>query len=141
MDEININKSVGENDIVCCSTYLSVGVDICDRGKFSIYFDKPWIPQDIEQFANRIRNNDLYIKMFLPKKDASGVPFNYYYTEPLDLGFNKKDLLFARDLVKTCNDMLERNEEESKYSPLISSLISANKFLKYDENDCKYYID
>ena len=141
MDDININKSVGENDIVCCSTYLSVGVDICDRGKFSIYFDKPWIPQDIEQFANRIRNNDLYIKMFLPKKDESGVPYNYYYTEPLDLGFNKKDLLFARDLVKTCNDMLERNEEESKYSPLISSLISANKFLKYDENDCKYYID
>jgi len=37
--------------------------------------------------------------------------------------------------------MLERNEEESKYNPLISSLLSANKYLKYDENDCKYYID
>lgn len=141
MDDINIKKSVGENDIICCSTYLSVGVDICDRGRFSIYFDKPWIPQDIEQFANRIRNNDLYIKIFLPKKDSAGIPINYYYTEPLDLGFNRKDLLFARDLIKTCNDMLERNEEESKYSPLIQSLITANKYLKYDENDCKYYID
>lgn len=141
MEDINRSSTVGENDIICCSTYLSVGVDICDKGKFSIYFDKLWIPQDIEQFANRIRNNDLYIKMFLPTKDNAGMPINYYYTEPLDLGFNKKDLLFARDLIRTCNDMLERNQEESKYSPLIQSLISSNRYLKYDENDCKYYID
>lgn len=141
MEDINRSSTVGENDIICCSTYLSVGVDICDRGRFSVYFDKLWIPQDIEQFANRIRNNDLYVKMFLPQKDSGGYPINYKYTEPLDLGFEKKDLLFARDLVKTCNDMLERNQEESKYSPLIQSLISANRYLKYDENECKYYID
>ena len=62
MEDINRSSTVGENDIICCSTYLSVGVDICDKGKFSIYFDRLWIPQDIEQFANRIRNNNLYIK-------------------------------------------------------------------------------
>ena len=141
MDNININKTVGDNDIVFCSTYLSVGVDICDRLPFSVYFNETWIPQDIEQFANRLRNNDLYIKMYLPLKDNNGVAYNYFYTQQLDLNFNQKDLMFARDLVKTCNDMLERNEEESKYNPLISSLLSTNKFLKYDENDCKYYID
>ena len=37
--------------------------------------------------------------------------------------------------------MIERNNEESKYNPLIQSLLSSNKYLKYDENDCKYYID
>ena len=37
--------------------------------------------------------------------------------------------------------MLERNNEESKYNPLISSILSANRYLKYDENDCRYYID
>jgi len=141
MDNININKTVGDNDIVFCSTYLSVGVDICDRLPFSVYFNETWIPQDIEQFANRLRNNDLYIKIYLPLHDNNGSSINYYYTQPLDLNFNQKDLMFARDLVKTCNDMLERNEEESKYNPLISSLLSANKYLKYDENDCKYYID
>ena len=141
MDNINVNKTVGDNDIVFCSTYLSVGVDICDRLPFSVYFNETWIPQDIEQFANRLRNNDLYIKIYLPLHDNNGSPINYYYTQPLDLNFNQKDLMFARDLVKTCNDMLERNEEESKYNPLISSLLSANKYLKYDENDCKYYID
>ena len=106
MEDINRSSTVGENDIICCSTYLSVGVDICDKGKFSIYFDRLWIPQDIEQFANRIRNNDLYIKIFLPKRDNMDVPINYNYTEPLDLGFDKRDILFARNIIRTCNDML-----------------------------------
>lgn len=141
MDEINYNKSIGENDIIFCTTYLSVGVDICNDYVFSVYFNTRWIPQDIEQFANRLRNNDLYIKMFLEKIDSSGVPIPYYYTHQLDLSFSQEDLLLARDLIKTCNDMLERNNEESKYNPLIQSLLTANKYLKYDENDCKYYID
>lgn len=141
MDSINIEKSIGNNDIIFCTTYLSVGVDICDRYSFSVYFNEQWIPQDIEQFANRLRNNNLYIKLFLHEYDEVGVPINYYYTQPLDLKFNEKDLLLARDLIRTCNDMIERNNEESKYNPLIQSLLSANKYLKYDENDCKYYID
>lgn len=141
MDTINIDKSIGANDIIFCTTYLSVGVDICDRYRFSVYFNETWISQDIEQFANRLRNNDLYIRMFLEKEDSSGIPINYYYTQPLDLSFSEKDLMFARDLIQTCNDMLERNNEESKYNPLIQSLLSANRYLKYDENDCKYYID
>ena len=141
MDNINIDKSIGNNDIIFCSTYLSVGVDICDRYKFSVYFNETWIPQDIEQFANRLRNNDLYLKMFLPKKDSSGIPINYLYVEPINLDLNKKDLLLCRDMIKTCNDMLERNQEESKYSPFISSILAQNKCLKYDENDAKYYID
>ena len=141
MDTINIDKSIGCNDIILCTTYLSVGVDICDRYKFSVYFNETWIAQDIEQFANRLRNNDLFIKMFLEKEDSSGVPINYYYTQPLDLNFSEKDLLFARDLIHTCNDMLERNNEESKYNPLIQSLLSSNRYLKYDENECRYFID
>lgn len=141
MDNINFDKTIGNNDIIFCTTYLSVGVDICDKFTFSVYFDEQWIPQDIEQFANRLRNNNLFIKMFLPKKDSAGIPINYYYTQPLDLGFEQGDLLLARDLIRTCNDMLERNNEESKYNPLIQSLLSANKYLKYDENLCKYYID
>ena len=141
MDNINYDKTIGNNDIIFCSTYLSDGVDICDKYTFSVYFNTPWIPQDIEQFANRLRNNDLFVKMFLPKLDDTGFPINYYFTQPLDLSFNTEDLLLARDLIRTCNDMIERNNEEAKSNPLIQSLIGANKYLKYDENACKYYID
>ena len=141
MDFINFDKYIGNNDIVVFTTYFSVGVDICDKFICSVYFNEQWIPQDIEQFANRLRNNNLYLKMFLPKKDSVGMPINYYYTQPLDLSLNQADLLLARDLIKTCNDMIERNNEESKYNPLIQSLLSTNKYLKYDENQCKYFID
>lgn len=141
MDSINIDKSIGNNDIIFCTTYLSVGVDICDRYRFSVYFNEQWIPQDIEQFANRLRNNNLYVKLFLPELDEAGIPYNYYYTQPLDLSFDETDILLTRDLIRTANDMIDRNHEESKYNPLIQSLLTANKYLKYDENDCKYYID
>jgi len=141
MEDINTNKTVGDNDIIFCSTYLSVGVDICDNLPFTVHFSKTLIPQDIEQFANRLRNNDLYIRIWLPATDSSGMPIDYKYVKPLDLSFNQEDLMFARDLAKTANDMLERNNEESKYNPLISSILNTEKWLKYDENDCKYYID
>ena len=141
MDDINIDKSIGNNDIIMCTTYLSVGVDICDKYEFTVYFNEMWIPQDIEQFANRLRNNNLYIKLWLPKKNSADEYINYSIVQPLDLSFSQSDLIFARDLIHTCNDMLERNNDESKYSPIISNLLSANRYLKYDENDCKYYID
>ena len=141
MVDIEVNKSIGNNDIIVCTNYLSVGVDICDKYTFNIYFSQLWIPQDIEQFANRVRNNDLYIKIFLEKEDSSGNQIAYHLTNPLNLQFDNSTLLLVKDLVQTCNDMIERNEEESKYNPIISSLLSTNNFIKYDENDAKYYID
>ena len=141
MDNININKSYGNNDIIFCSSYLSVGVDICDDYTFSVYFIDMMIPQDIEQYANRLRNNDLFLHLFLPLNEDDGTPIRYHHVNPLDLSFDEGDLLFIRDLLKTMNDMLERNSEESKYSPILSSILASHKALKYDENECKYYID
>ncbi len=141
MDSINIEKSISDNHMILCSTYLSVGVDICDEYTFSVYFDDLWIPQDIEQFANRLRNNDLHIHMFLPSRDEHDTYIKYDYTKPLDLSFDETDLVFIQDLLKTLNDMLERNNEESKYSPIVSSISGQYPFFKYDENECKYYID
>jgi hypothetical protein len=141
MDNINIDKSIGDNDIIFCTSFLSVGVDICDKYDFCVYFSELWISQDIEQFANRIRNNDLYIKIFLPKKDSQGYPINYMNVEPMDIGFSTQDVVTVRDFLKTCNDMLDRNNDEYKYNPLIQNILTQNRYLKYDENDCKYYID
>lgn len=141
MDNININKTIGDNDIIFCSSYLSVGVDIEDDYKFDVYFTDLMMAQDIEQYANRLRKNDLYLHMFLPLKEDENTSINYNYIKPLDLSFDESDLLFIRDLLKTMNDMLERNSEESRYSPILSSILAAHKSLKYDENECKYYID
>lgn len=143
MNNINMNKTVGDNDIIFCSTYLSVGVDICDADDFEVYFSEVFISQDIEQFANRLRNKNLHIKMFLPKFNKDGFlnDFVSMHVKPLDLSINKKDIIFAHDLINTCNDMIERNNDESKYNPLIQSLIASNKYIKFDDTDAKYYID
>lgn len=141
MDSINIDKSIGPNDLIVCTTYLSVGVDICDKYKFAVYFSETDIPQNIEQFTNRIRNNDLHIKMYLEMEDSMGFPINYNQVKPLDLSFDQASLLMIRDIMQMANDMLERNEEEAKYNPLIMYVLTVNPFLKYDENDVKYYVD
>ena len=36
MDDINYEKSIKGNDLIMCSSYLSVGVDICGKYKFAI---------------------------------------------------------------------------------------------------------
>lgn len=142
MDNINKNKSIGNNDIIGCTTYLSVGVDICDAKRFNIYFDDVIIAQYIEQYANRLRRNDLYVKMYLARTyKGNPNPKVYDDTQKLDLSFDEKQIIFARDMVRTANDMIERNRDESKYNPMLLSMLSTNKFLKYDEVDCKYYID
>jgi len=140
MDNINKNKSIGDNDIIGCTTYLSVGIDICDTKKFHVYFNEPAISQDIEQYANRLRRNDLYIKLFLPRS-IRGTLMDWDYTRKLDLSLDEKSLVVVRDYIRTVNDMVERNVDEAKYNPMIMSLISVNNYIKYDEIDCKYYID
>lgn len=141
MDDINVNKTFGDNDLICCTTYLSVGVDITDKYKFSIYFSNLFIPQDIEQFANRLRNNDLHIKMYLPKEDAEGNIINYYKTLPLDLTVPKSELLTTRDIITASNNIIERNGNEAKYNPIVQTLSANKQYIKYDEDQCRYYMD
>lgn len=141
MDSINNDATILDYDIIFCSTYLSVGVDIKDKYDFNVYFFETMIPQNIEQYANRLRENNLHIHMFLPLEDNSGEPIEYWKTQPMSFDITNEELIKIRDLLATCNDMLERNSEENKYSPLINSIISANKFIKYDENECKYFLD
>ena len=141
MEDIDRFKTIRDVDLICCSSFLSVGIDICDKYDFVVYFDKLLIYQDIEQYANRIRNNDLYIKMWLPREDKTGLPINYRFVKPLDLSFQQDELIKIRDYIKTFNDMIERNQDEYKQNPIIQYMISTNPYIKYDENDCRYYID
>ena len=140
MDNINKNKSIGNNHIIGCTTYLSVGIDICDTDKFHVYFNEPEISQDIEQYANRLRRNDLYIKLYLPRT-IKGEYKDWNKTEKLKLELDNKLIIAARDYLNTCNDVLYKNAEEAKFNPMVGALISTNNYLKYDDLDCKYYID
>lgn len=141
MDSINIDKSIGDNDIIFCTSYLSVGVDICDRYRFSVYFDEFFMPQEIEQFANRLRNNNLYIHLYAETEDAAGLPIDYTKIQKLDLGLDDNEVIFVHDMAQMCNDVIWRNKEESKHNSFVAAALNGAKYFKYDENDCQYYID
>ena len=141
MDDVNFKKTIKKTQILMCSSYLSVGVDILDKFKFSIYFDDLMMPQEIEQFANRLRSNDLYINLFVAKKDADGNSRNLNKYKEINFKLNDEEIKNMHSILRICNSMIERNPVEYKYNSLVSSIISENKFIEYNEVDNKYYLN
>ena len=141
MDDVNFEKTIKDTQILMCSSYLSVGVDILDKYKFSIYFEDLILPQEIEQYANRLRSNDLYINMYVSKKDSDGnlKPINKF--REINFKINDEEIKSIHSIIQICNDMLKRNKEEYKYNSLIASIINQNTFIEYNEVDNKYYLN
>ena len=141
MDDINIEKTIKKTTVLLCSNYLSVGVDILDRYDFNIYFNEIWMPQEIEQFANRLRSHDLYIYLFLNKCDKDGNSLGITKFKPLDMKYSDEEKKFYKSVIDLCNGMLARNPIEFKYNSLISSFILQNKFIEYNGLENKYYVN
>lgn len=141
MDDVNFKKTVADTDILLCSTYLSVGVDILDKFDFNIYFNELWMPQEIEQFANRLRSHDLYINLFLNRKDSEGRSLNVCSYNHIDFNLNNDEVKDAHSILRLCNAMIERNPVEYKYNSLVASIIRNNKFIEYDDIENKYYLN
>lgn len=141
MDDINFDKSVKNTDVLICSTYLSVGVDILDKYDFVVYFNNIWMPQEVEQFANRLRSHDLYIKLFISNKDTDGNTIDISNYKPCNFGIIKDEIKDIHSLVRTCNAMIERSPQEYRNNPVVKSIISNNAFIKYNEIENKYYLD
>lgn len=141
MDDINFDKTIRDTQILLCTTYLSVGVDILDRYKFSIYFADLMMPQEVEQFANRLRSNDLYINLYIAKNDAEGNSRSIHKYKEMNLKLNDEEIKNVHSILRICNNMIERNPIEYKYNSLVSSIIHDNKFIEYNEVENKYYLN
>ena len=141
MDSVNFDKTISDTQVLLCTTYLSVGVDILDRYKFSIYFADLFMPQEVEQWANRLRSNDLYIKLFVAKNDAEGNSRSLHKFKPMNLTVNEDEIRDVHSVLRICNDMIERNPVEYKYNSLVSSIIHDNKYIEHNKVDNKYYLN
>lgn len=141
MDEVNIEKTVKNTTVLLCSNFLSVGVDILDRYDFNIYFDELWMPQEIEQFANRLRSHDLFVYLFINQYDAEGTYLNRKSYKPLNMKYTDEELKFAKSVIDLCNSAIFRNGTEFKYNSLLASIVYMNKFIEYNEIEGKYYIN
>ncbi len=141
MDDINFDKTIRETQILLCSTYLSVGVDILDRYQFSIYFADLMMPQEVEQFANRLRSNDLFINLYVAKNDAEGNSRSIHKYKEMNFKLNDEEIKNVHSILRICNSMIERNPIEYKYNSLVSSIIHDNKFIEYNDVENRYYLN
>lgn len=141
MDDIDKDKTVGKTDVLLCSNFLSVGVDINDKIPFSIYINDLWLAQEIEQFANRLRGNDLYIHLYQARKNSDGTPRQLFQYRDINLKLNTEELKACQSIIQICNAMIERSPIEYKYNSLVSSIIYNNKFVEYNNVENKYYLN
>lgn len=72
MYEVNRNQTLGDIELLFCSAYLSVGVDINDFDKFDIVYTEDFTAHEIEQFNNRLRRVDLASYYFIAKYANDG---------------------------------------------------------------------
>ena len=141
MDDINFDKTIRDTQVLLCSTYLSVGVDILDRYNFSIYFADLMMPQEVEQFANRLRSNDLFINLYIAKNDAEGNSRFIHKYKEMNFKLNDDEIKNVHSILQICNSMIERNPIEYKYNSLVSSIIHDNKFIEYNDVENRYYLN
>lgn len=141
MDDVNFDKTIRNTQILLCTTYLSVGVDILDRYNFSIYFADLMMPQEVEQFANRLRSNDLFINLYVAKNDAEGNSRSLHKYREMNFKLDDDEIKNMHSILRICNDMIERNPIEYKYNSLVASILHDNKFIEHNEVENRYYLN
>ena len=141
MDQVNFNKTVADTQVVMCTTYMGCGVDVEDKYEFQIYFGDLCTAAECDQWCNRLRNNDLLVKMYVAKNDADGNSRNIHKFRDMNFELDDDELRDVHSILRICNDMVERNPLDYKYNSVVQSIISDNRYIVYDEVACKYYID
>jgi len=141
MNDVNFKKSIKDIQVLLCSAFMSVGTDVLDKYNFEIYFADLFMPHEIDQWANRIRNNDLFINFYVAKNDAEGNSRSLHKFKPLNFKLNDEEIKNVHSILRICNEMIERNPVEYRYNSLVSSIIRDNKFIEYNEIDNKYYLN
>lgn len=141
MDDVNFQKTIKDIQVLMCTSYLSVGVDILDKYNFEIYFSDLCTAAECDQWANRLRSNDLYIKMFIAKNDADGNPRYINKYRPMNFKLDQEELKDMHSILRICNAALERNPVCSKYNTLVSNIVHNNPYIVFNQVDSKYYLD
>ena len=99
------------------------------------------MPQEVEQFANRLRSNDLYINLYIAKNDEEGNTRSIHKFKEMNFKLNDEEIKNVHSILRICNSMIERNLVEYKYNSLIISIIKDNKFIEYNDIENKYYLN
>ena len=141
MDLVNFEKTIKDAQLVMCTTYAGAGVDINDHLNFRIYFADVCTAAECDQWCNRLRNNNLFVRMYVARNDADGNPRYINKFKPINLKLNDEEIKDVHSILRLCNGMIERNPMDYKYNSLISSIINQNQYIRFNEEKNKYELD
>ena len=118
---INQNSTVGDYEIIFCSNYLSVGIDINDtQYPFAVMYCGNWSGFEIEQFNSRIRRQDIKSFYFIKTLDNEGHFDEFLYEEPkFQLRLTKDDISNFKD-----DKAIAGKKEEfiAEYDPVLHTI-------------------
>lgn len=99
------------------------------------------MPQEIEQFANRLRSHDLFIRIFINRRNAVGDSLDIINYRPCNFKLDDDEIRNVHSIIRSCNAMIERNPIEYRYNSLVASIIRENNYVEYNEIENKYYLN
>lgn len=112
---INLRETTKDIQILFCSDYLSVGIDIKDTDKFKVVFSNDFTAEAIEQFNNRLR--------------STNIDCNIYYDVVDDEGSPKPNIINTRKIRYEHNDELGKMiSDERSIAELQRSIENKNQY-------------
>lgn len=141
MDDINFKKTISEIQLLLCTSYLSVGVDILDKYDFQIYFGDLFTAVEIDQWANRLRERNLPIRVFVSRHDSDGSIRLLNKFTPINFRLPDAEIRDIHSLLQICNSLIKRNPQAIKYNAIISSILHNNRYIRYNEMEDRYILN
>jgi hypothetical protein len=99
------------------------------------------MPQEVEQFANRLRSNDLFINMYVAKNDSEGNTRSLHKYKSVNFEIDEEEKKFVISIIQLCNSMIERNNKEFKSNAIVYAMLKDSTFIEHNPIDDKYYLN
>ena len=98
--QINEQGTLSNIELLFCTNYLSVGIDINDKCQFDVIYDEDFTAQEIEQFNSRLRKIEIASYIYFSMVDSEGNLKNITAYDEIDLTLTKLDQLAFWDMMQ-----------------------------------------
>ena len=112
VQSINESGTIGDIELLFCTNYLSVGIDINDSYEFDVIYDEAFTGQEIEQFNSRLRKISIQSYVYFSMTKSNGDPRNITAYDELDLTLTNVEKLSFWDILQM---QTKRNDSRSLF--------------------------
>lgn len=138
VQKINEEETIDEVELLFCTDYLSVGIDINDTSNFVIIYDSGFTAEDVEQFNNRIRKTDIDSKIVYTVLDEDGMMRgDLFRTDKIDLTRTSEIEAVLYD-DRLLSEVQHEIQTSTKYYSILGRMLS--KYYTVNDNGRVEYV-